>query len=68
MVYTIIEKIPNYFPRIFEGDFAVFLMKWNSKKKVYQPVEAPKDANNKFSIEEKAKQLSKEWDAITIRC
>ena len=63
--YTIIEKIPNYFPRIFEGDFAAFLMKWNNKKKVYQPVEAP-GANNKFSIEEKAKQLAKETDAITI--
>ncbi len=60
--YTIIEKIPNYFPRIFEGDFAAFLMKWNSKQKVYQPVEAP-GANNKFSIEERAKQLAKEWDA-----
>ena len=63
--YSIIEKIPNYFPRIFEGDFAAFLMKWNSNKKVYQLVEAP-GANNKFSIEEKAKQLAKETDAITI--
>ena len=60
--YTIIEKIPNYFPRIFEGDFAAFLMKWNSKQKVYQPVEAP-GANNKFSIEERAKKLAEEWDA-----
>ena len=60
--YTIIEKIPNYFPRIFEGDFAAFLMKWNSKRKVYQPVEAP-GANNKFSIEERAKKLAEEWDA-----
>ena len=60
--YTIIEKIPNYFPRIFEGDFAAFLLKWNNKKKVYQPVDVP-GANNKFSIEERAKQLSKEWDA-----
>ena len=64
--YTIIEKIPNYFPRIFEGDFAAFLMKWNNKKKVYQPVEAP-GANNKFSIEERAKQLSKEWDAPVFK-
>jgi len=64
--YTIIEKIPNYFPRIFEGDFAAFLMKWNSKKKVYQPVEAP-GANNKFSIEERANQLSKEWDAPVFK-
>jgi len=64
--YTIIEKIPNYFPRIFEGDFAAFLMVWNNKKKVYQPANAP-GANNKFSIEERAKQLSKEFDAPVFK-
>ena len=41
-------------------------MVWNNKKKVYQPVEAP-GANNKFSIEERAKQLSKEWDAPVFK-
>ena len=28
-----IQKIPNYFPHIFTGDFVVFLKKWSGDKK-----------------------------------
>ena len=40
-----IQKIPNYFPHIFTGDFAIFLKKWTGKKKGYRPVEAPGAGN-----------------------
>ena len=44
-----IEKIPNYFPHIFQGDFAVFVKKWSGNKKGYRPIEAP-GAPNKLSV------------------
>jgi len=60
-----IQKIPNYFPHIFAGDFVVFLKKWSGKKKGYQPIEAP-GAGNKFSAQALVKYMKEEHDAIDV--
>ena len=60
-----IQKIPNYFPHIFAGDFVVFLKKWSGKKKGYQPIDAP-GAGNKFSAQALVKYMKEEHDAIDV--
>ena len=60
-----IEKIPNYFPHIFQGDFAVFVKKWSGNKKGYRPIEAP-GAPNKLSVNALRDFLMKEYDAIDV--
>ena len=60
-----IEKIPNYFPHIFQGDFAVFVKKWSGNKKGYRPIEAP-GAPNKLSVNALRDFLMKEYNAIDV--
>ena len=60
-----IQKIPNYFPHIFAGDFVVFLKKWSGKKKGYQPIDAP-GAGNKFSAQALVNYMKEEHDAIDV--
>ena len=58
----VIEKIPNYLPHIFEGDFRVFLKTWKGKKG-YQ-VDTAVGANNKASANAIAKYFQEEYGAI----
>jgi len=59
---TIIEKIPNYLPHIFEGDFRVFLKTWKGKKG-YQ-VDTAIGASNKASANAIAKYFQQEYGAV----
>ena len=61
----LIQKVPNYFPHIFTGDFVVFLKKWSGKKKGYQPIDAP-GAGNKFSAEALVKYMKEEHGALDV--
>jgi len=58
----IIEKLPNYLPHVFEGDFRVFLKKWNGKKG-YQ-VDTALGAGTKFSANDLVKYFEKEYGAV----
>ena len=60
-----IQKIPNYFPHIFTGDFAIFLKKWTGKKKGYRPVEAP-GAGNIYSARALVKYMKEEYNALDV--
>jgi len=60
-----IQKIPNYFPHIFTGDFVVFLKKWSGNKKGYRPIEAP-GAGNKLSAKALIKYMKDEFDALDV--
>ena len=60
-----IQKIPNYFPHIFTGDFVVFLKKWSGDKKGYRPIEAP-GAGNIASAKALAKYMKDEYDALDV--
>jgi hypothetical protein len=60
-----IEKIPNYFPHIFVGDFAIFLKKWKGDKKGYRPVSAP-GAETKLSANALKDYFVKEFDAKDV--
>ena len=59
---TVIEKIPNYLPHIFEGDFRVFLKTWKGKKG-YQ-VDTAIGASNKASANAIAKYFQQEYGAV----
>jgi len=59
---TVIEKIPNYLPHIFEGDFRVFLKTWKGKKG-YQ-VDTAVGASNKASANSIAKYFQEEYGAV----
>jgi len=59
------QKIPNYFPHMFTGDFAIFLKKWSGKKKGYQPIDAP-GAGNIHSARALIKYMQEEHGAIDI--
>ena len=59
---TVIEKIPNYLPHIFEGDFRVFLKTWKGKKG-YQ-VDTAVGASNKASANAIAKYFQQEYGAV----
>lgn len=61
----LIQKIPNYFPHIFTGDFVVFLKKWSGKKKGYQPIEGP-GAGNIYSARALIKYMQEEHGAIDV--
>jgi len=58
-----IEKIPNYLPHIFTGDFAVFLKKWQGNKRGYRPVDAP-GAEYSFTANAIKDRYVKEFGAI----
>ena len=60
-----IEKIPNYLPHIFTGDFAVFLKKWQGKKRGYRPVDAP-GAEYSFTANAIKDKYVKELGAIDV--
>ena len=60
-----IEKIPNYFPHIFVGDFAIFLKKWKGDKKGYRPVSAP-GAETRLSANALKDYFVKEFDAKDV--
>ena len=60
-----IQKIPNYFPHIFQGDFVVFVKKWSGDKKGYRPIDAP-GVGNKVSANALNKYLKEEYDAIDV--
>ena len=60
-----IQKIPNYFPHIFQGDFVVFVKKWSGEKKGYRPVDAP-GVGNKASANALNKYLREEYDAVDV--
>ena len=60
-----IQKIPNYFPHIFQGDFVVFVKKWSGDKKGYRPIDAP-GVGNKASANALNKYLKDEYNAIDV--
>ena len=60
-----IQKIPNYFPHIFQGDFVVFVKKWSGDKKGYRPIDAP-GVGNKASANALNKYLKEEYNAIDV--
>jgi|5B_taG_2_1085324.scaffolds.fasta_scaffold00686_3 hypothetical protein len=60
-----IEKIPNYIPHIFTGDFAIFLKKWQGAKRGYRPVDAP-GAENILSARALKDYYVKEYGAKDI--
>ena len=60
-----IEKIPNYIPHIFTGDFAIFLKKWQGDKRGYRPVDAP-GAENILSARALRDYYVKEYGAKDI--
>jgi len=60
-----IEKVPNYFPHIFTGDFVVFLKKWKGKEKGYRPVFGP-GAEYKATADAYVKYFKNEYDAIDV--
>ena len=61
----LIEKIPNYIPHIFQGDFFVSVYKWKGNKKGYSRIDAP-GAGNKASANALLKFLKKDYDAIDV--
>ena len=60
-----IEKVPNYFPHIFTGDFVVFLKKWKGKERGYRPVYGP-GAEYKVTADAYVKYFKNEYDAIDV--
>ena len=60
-----IEKVPNYFPHIFTGDFVVFLKKWKGKERGYRPVYGP-GAEYKATADAYVKYFKNEYDAIDV--
>ena len=62
---VIIEKIPNYIPHIFKGDFVVFVKKWKGKKQGYQPIAAP-GVGNKASLNSLREALKIDFDAVDV--
>ena len=60
-----IQKIPNYFPHIFQGDFVVFVKKWSGDKKGNRPIDAP-GVGNKASANALNKYLKDEYNAIDV--
>ena len=61
----IIEKVPNYIPHIFQGDFFVSVYKWKGKKKGYSRIDAP-GAGNKASANALLKYLKEDYNAIDV--
>ena len=61
----VIEKIPNYIPHIFQGDFFVSVYKWKGNKKGYSRIDAP-GAGNKASANALLNYLKKDYDAIDV--
>jgi len=61
----IIEKVPNYIPHIFQGDFFVSVYKWKGKKKGYSRIDAP-GAGNKASANALLKYLKEDYDALDV--
>jgi len=60
-----IEKVPNYFPHIFTGDFVVFLKKWKGKERGYRPVYGP-GAEYKATADAYVKYFKDEYGAIDV--
>ena len=60
-----IEKVPNYFPHIFTGDFVVFLKKWKGKERGYRPVYGP-GAEYKVTADAYVKYFKNEYGAIDV--
>ena len=61
----LIEKIPNYIPHIFQGDFFVSVYKWKGNKKGYSRIDAP-GAGNKASANALLKFLKEDYNAIDV--
>ena len=61
----VIEKVPNYIPHIFQGDFFVSVYKWKGKKKGYSRIDAP-GAGNKASANALLKYLKEDYDALDV--
>ena len=61
----VIEKVPNYIPHIFQGDFFVSVYKWKGNKKGYSRIDAP-GAGNKASANSLLKYLKEDYNAIDV--
>jgi len=61
----VIEKVPNYIPHIFQGDFFVSVYKWKGNKKGYSRIDAP-GAGNKASANALLKYLKEDYNALDV--